>query len=471
MVLEQTVATAHEMRHADAAAIASGTPGGELMDRAGRAVATAVAAFTGLDEVLVLCGPGNNGGDGYVIARELMARGWPVRVAQLAPPASPEAIAAAALYHGPVEPFDKARPRAILVDALFGTGMTRMLAPKLADRLQKLMEGSWVRVAVDLPSGVGTDDGSLLGAGLPFDMTVALAALKPAHLLYPAATLCGRIVTADIGIPVETACWRLGAPKLPPPGATDHKYTRGFAMIVGGEMPGAAMLAARGAQAAGAGYVVLAGEADHVTEPASIIQKRAGAADLELLIEDKRIGAVVIGPGLGRDREASVRLDAALSDISHPLVLDADALVLLGASAIPVARRLHGRKAVLTPHEGEFARLFGSLPGNRIERARTAANMAQAVIVLKGPDTVVAAPDGKVKIADAPNFWLSTAGTGDVLSGVIAAMLSRGLEPFEAACAGVWLHGEAARIAGPAIAADDLMPALKQAFAGCVCLN
>src|SRR3546814_896457 len=185
-------------------------------------------------------------------------------------------------------------------------------------------------------------------------------------------------------------------------------------------------------------------------EPASIIQRQASSIDLEQLLDDERIGALVVGPGLGRDREALLRLDAALVQ-RHPLVLDADALVLLGASAVPVKKRLHGRTAILTPHEGEFTRLFGALPGSRIDRARAAAAASGAVIVLKGADTVVVAPDGRAGVAGVANFWLSTAGTGDVLSGVIAAMVARGLDPFDAACAGVWLHGEAGRPAGAAL--------------------
>ncbi|API58988.1 bifunctional ADP-dependent (S)-NAD(P)H-hydrate dehydratase/NAD(P)H-hydrate epimerase [Tardibacter chloracetimidivorans] len=471
IVLEQAVATADEMRRADAAAIAAGTPGEALMDRAGRAAASAIAAFTGPDHVLVLCGPGNNGGDGYVIARELAERGWPVTVGQLAPPSSREAVAAAAACPAPVEPLASVQPAPVLVDALFGTGMKRKLKPQVAGRLADLMGAANARIAIDLPSGVGTDDGALLGASLPFDMTIALAALKPAHLLYPAAGLCGRIVTADIGIPVETRCWRITKPRLSAPTFADHKYTRGFALVVEGAMPGAAMLAARGAQAAGAGYVVVAGTGAAPGGPDSVIQRQTDELELEQLLEDGRIGAVVVGPGLGRDREASVRLDAALSGPGCPLVLDADALVLLGASAIPVARRLHGRAAVLTPHEGEFVRLFGAQTGSRVDRARKAAATAQAVVVLKGPDTIVAAPDGRAAISGSPSFWLSTAGTGDVLSGVIAAMLARGLEPFEAACAGVWLHGEAARLAGPLINADALVPALNRTLADTACSN
>ncbi len=463
MVLDQPIATAEEMRAADAATIAGGVPGDELMDRAGRAVARAIVEFVGPDDVLILCGPGNNGGDGYVIARELAAKNWPITVAQSAPPNSAEAISAAARYEGTVCNLADAKPARIVVDALFGTGLRRPLDTKLAKRLETLMAAASTSIAVDLPSGVGTDDGALLGASRAFDMTVALGALKPAHLLYPAASLCGRLVVADIGISVTTDCALIGPLGISPPGFADHKYTRGFVFVIGGAMPGAALLSARAAQAAGAGYVVLAGEGAGQHEPASIIQRQAGSAELEDLVGDERIGALVVGPGLGRDREASLRLDAALSR-KHPLVLDADALVLLGGSAVPIERRLHGCTVVLTPHEGEFTRLFGALPGSRIDRARAAARQSGATIVLKGPDTVVAAPDGRTAVAAGASFWLATAGTGDVLAGVIGTMLTRGSDPFAAACAGVWLHGEAARRAGAAFNADALVRQIRSAL-------
>ena len=470
MVLGQPIATAAQMRAADAATIADGAAGAELMDRAGRAVARAIAAFCGPDPVLVLCGPGNNGGDGYVVARELAVRGWPVSVARLAPPKTRDAIAMAALYTGTITSIAEAHPAPILVDALFGTGQERPLDARLAARLEALMAAADVCVAVDLPSGVDADSGALLGAARAHHLTVALGALKPAHVLYPAAALCGRIVVADIGIRVATDCCRIEAPLLPPPGFADHKYTRGYVFVAGGAMPGASALSARAAQAAGAGYVMLARAEGGSPLPASIIERQAEPQALEAMLEDERIGAVVIGPGLGRDGPASQRLDAVL-DSGRALVLDADALILLGGDALPVARRLHGRPAVLTPHEGEFTRLFGDLGGSKIDRARAAAKTAGAVVVLKGPDTVVAAPDGRAAIAGRTSFWLSTAGTGDVLAGVIAAMLARGLPPFEAATAGVWLHGDAACRAGPALGADDLVPALKAAYADLTCPN
>lgn len=463
-VFKQFVATAAEMRAADAATIASGVSGDALMDRAGKAVATAVMRLVGPDPVLVLCGHGNNGGDGYVIARELEARGWPVSVARAADPKTAEAMAAAASYSGPIASLADVHAQPILVDALFGTGMRRPLDRTVARELGRLMAGAAASIAVDVPSGVDTDTGALLGAARAFDMTVAIGALKPAHLLYPSAGLCGRIVTADIGIQVETGCWRIGRPAIGCSGPGDHKYKRGFVTVVGGAMPGAGLLSARAAQAVGAGYVVLATIGAGMHEPASIVQRAVTAGELEESLRDERIGAIVAGPGLGRDREASLRLDAVLAQ-PHPVVIDADALVLLARSAVPLARRLGGRAVVLTPHEGEFRALFGDLPGSRIERARAAARTAGSVVVLKGPDTVVAAPDGRAAVAGSPCFCLATAGTGDVLSGVIGTLLARRLDPFDAASAGVWIHNEAAHRAGAGLNADDLIPAVKALIA------
>jgi len=466
------ILSSQEMRQAEVAAMA-GVTGARLMDRAGRAMADAIRAFACPMPTLILCGPGNNGGDGYVIAAELVRHGWPVTVASLGVPRTSEARGAAGRYHGPFTPFENAQPQPLLVDALFGTGLVRPLEARVAQRLAMLAGNARVAVAVDLPSGVDSDSGALLGAQAPFAMTIAAGALKRAHVLYPSAGICGRLVVADIGIamPENHDCHLIRQPVLNPPGPSDHKYTRGFVTVVGGEMRGAAVLSARAAQAAGAGYVVLADvENGAPFEPASIIQRCGSANDVESLLEDQRISALVVGPGLGRGRDAALRLDAALAR-PHRLVLDADALTLLSAAAVPLSRRLEGQAAVLTPHQGEFNRLFGELPGSRMDQARQAAETAGAVVLLKGPDAIIAAPDGRTAIDGRPCFWLATAGTGDVLSGVIGAMLARGLPPFEAACAGLWLHGEAAQVAGPALAADHLVPALRHALAEVSCPN
>jgi hydroxyethylthiazole kinase-like uncharacterized protein yjeF len=452
------ILTAAEMRAAEARAIAAGTPVETLMERAGAAAAEAAWRFAGPLPTLVLCGPGNNGGDGYVIARLLQDRGMDVRVAALSEPATDVATWARGLWHGPVEPLHDAAPATMLVDALFGTGLGRPLDPAPSARLAGLAAAASVRVAVDLPSGVSTDDGAILSPVPDADLTVTFASLKPAHLLQPAARHMGRIVVADIGVEAQGMLGRVERPRLNSPGPDDHKYSRGYVAVVSGDMPGAGVLAASAAARAGAGYVRLIGPASGLPVPAAIVQS-GGEADLL----DIRIGAVAIGPGLGREAKARALLEQAFES-GHKLVLDADALVLM-ADGILAARS--GQMPILTPHAGEFARMFGTLPGSKVEQAREAARRAGGVIVFKGPDTIVAAPDGRAAISASGSPWLASAGTGDVLSGVVAAMRARGLDAFEAACAGVWLHARAAHQFGAGLVADDLLAALPAALAEC----
>lgn len=436
----RVVLTAAEMRTAEEAAIAAGTPVEELMERAGRSAGEAIWRYAGPLPALVLCGPGNNGGDGYVIARAFRARGMMVRVAALAEPKSEAARKARAAWDGPVEALAGAKPAPLLIDALFGTGLARPLDDAVSRRLCDLP--AEVRVAVDLPSGVATDDGRVLSPVPDYDLTVTFQTLKPSHLLQPAARHMGRLVVADIGIEAAGGLHEIGAPELPPPGPDDHKFSRGLVTIVAGDLAGAAALAAAAAVRAGAGVVRLQARGFVPGLPAAVVQRPGDPLDR---LDDPRIGALLIGPGLIDGGEAL--LEAALAS-GHPLVLDAGALRLLGA------RRAEG--AILTPHDGEFRALFGALAGSKVERARAASARSGAVVVYKGPDTVVAAPDGRAAI-HASSSRLATAGTGDVLAGVVAAMRARGLEPFEAACAGVWLHGRAAERAGPGLIADDLV--------------
>lgn len=430
----------------------AGTSVHELMERAGAAVAEVAWRFAGMPPTLILCGPGNNGGDGYVAARHLAARGVPVRVAASDEPRTEAASVARAGWTGPVETLAEAHAAPLLIDCLYGTGLRRGLEDAEAERLIELAHAARLRIAVDLPSGVASDDGVLLSAVPDYELTVALGALKPSHLLQPAARHCGRVVVADIGLgPIFSDLVEIARPSLPTPGPDDHKYTRGFVAVVGGAMPGAALLAAGAAQRL-AGYVTVSGE---------------GGGALSLVhrdgLDDKRIAAAVVGPGLGRHDAASALLEAALR-AGHPLVIDADGLVLLGT---PERVRALAHIPILTPHEGEFAALFGALPGSKVDRARAAAARANAVVVLKGADSVVAHPDGRAAIAPEAPAWLASAGTGDVLAGIIAGLRCR-LDPFEASCAGLWLHGEAARLAGTGLIADDLIDHLAPALEQCL---
>ncbi len=445
----QPIVTAAEMRAAEAACIAGGVSTQTLMARAGAGVAEWVRRLHAGHDVLILCGPGNNGGDGYVAATILRNAGVAVRVAATGMPRSEAAAHARLGWTGPIEEIQDALSAPIIVDALFGTGLSRGLEPALAARLGVLVGGARLAVAVDLPSGAETESGAVLSPVPDFQLTLALGALKPAHLLQPAARHSRAVRVIDIGVTVESATSVVACPALAAPGPDTHKYSRGMVAVMAGAMPGAATLAATAALRGGAGYVALIGGA--ATGVQAIVQ-RAFANDV---LSDRRIGAVVIGPGLGRGTEAERRLAAAIK-ADCPLVIDGDALHLLDLAAI--ADR--SAAVVLTPHQGEFDALFGMGEGGKIDRARVAAQKSGATVIFKGADTVIAAPNGKVRIGEPASCWLSTAGTGDVLAGLVGAMLAGGLAPLEAASAAVWMHGEAARHIGGAFIADDLAAAL-----------
>lgn len=450
------ILTAAQMREAEQAVFATGIPEYELMERAGAAAAEIIWRAGAKRDALVLCGPGNNGGDGFVIARQLRSRGVPVRVAALGESRTESARKARAAWNGPIEPFDQAGPATQIIDALFGTGLSRGLDAAVAERLCDLTGGATFSYAVDLPSGVDTDSGALLSPVPNFGICIALGALKPAHVLHPAAGLCRRLVCADIGIAASGTIHHLSPPSLACPLASDHKYSRGLVAVVGGEMAGAGRLAARAAARSGAGMVRHLTSLDGAAALDAVITTQVRAVDeIKARLGDVRLAAVVVGPGLGRGGDAQDRL-AAVLPCGHPLVLDADALTLLGGAGMESIP--HG--SILTPHEGEFAALFGDLQGSKIARTVDAAQRASSVVVLKGADSVIAAPDGRIAVATGASPWLSTAGTGDVLAGLAAGRLAVAGDPFRAACEAVWLHGEAARRAGAAFVADDLIAQL-----------
>jgi hydroxyethylthiazole kinase-like uncharacterized protein yjeF len=309
-----------------------------------------------------------------------------------------------------------------------------------------------VKVACDLPSGVESDSGAELSAVPTFDLTVTFGALKPAHRLYPAMQKCGRVVLADIGIDAQAQWHEIAPPQLPPLDPGGHKYDRGLVHALAGKMPGAIALAATAAARAGAGYVRVSTSRHIENLPAAVVQ--VDTAD----VNDERIGCLLVGPGMG---DIPQLLTLALTSRA-PKVIDADAITHLGEP-----ERLKGQDSIITPHEGEFRRLFGEIDGTKPERALAAARLSGAVLVYKGPDTLVAAPDGRLAFRPPAPAWLASAGTGDVLAGVIAAMRARGLPAFEAACTGVWLQAKAAELAGPQMIADDLAAAIPAALRLC----
>lgn len=447
-----------ETRAAEQAVFDTGVEDYALMCTAGRAAAEAIWRIGHRRSTLVLCGPGNNGGDGFVIARTLREHGVPVRVAATGASKTPSSQRARADWDGPVEDIATAEPAAQVVDALFGIGLTRGLDPDLAGRLCALVEGAQRSYAVDVPSGVESDAAALLSPVPRFDICLALGVLKPCHVLLPGADRAHNLVHVPIGLDAKEAPVRvLAAPRLSAPARDAHKYTRGLVAVVAGRMAGASALAAEAAARGGAGYVRIVGAQAILDLPHAIV--RASSRD-ETALTDTRVAALLIGPGLGREPEAEARLREALAP-GHPAVIDADGLIALartGFGVMPPA-------CILTPHQGEFAALFGAMPGNRIMQALAAARTSGAVVVLKGNDTVIAAPDGRCRVAVGARSWLSTAGTGDVLAGLCAARLAVTGDPMQAACEAVWLHAEAARRAGGAFIADDLLAHIPPAIA------
>jgi hydroxyethylthiazole kinase-like uncharacterized protein yjeF len=456
--------TPAETALADRTAIAMGQPVQTLMENAGRAIARAVCARIRPCRTLILCGPGNNGGDGYVAARHLTRAGWPVAVAALAPPKG-DAAPAAARWRGPVADFTApaAARAALVIDAVFGAGLTRDLDPSVADVLRAARRV----VAVDVPSGLDGATGQVRGFAPPAELTVTFFRLKPGHKLLPGRQLCGETVLADIGLPaavlqtVRPRTWLNGPPlwRLPVPVAESHKYSRGHVTVLGGaSMTGAARLAAAAARRGGAGMVTIAalgcGDVYRCGEPGVIVDE----SPVETLLHDPRRTAWVCGPGLGIDAARSAM--KVLMGSGRAVVVDADAL-----TACAGAPDLLRGATVLTPHAGEFARVFGAPGSDRLASVRAAAAQTGAVVLLKGSDTVIAAPDGRVAINDSAPPDLATAGAGDVLSGLVAALLAQGMEAWPAACAAAWLHGRAAALVGPGLIAEDLPAVLPRAFA------
>ncbi len=457
--------TPTEMGQADQAAARYGHPGPDLMEAAGRAVARAVQRHVGRCRVLVLAGPGNNGGDGYIAARLLAQEGWPVRVAALAPPRSgSDAAGAARLWFGPHVPFsaEEASRADVVVDAVFGAGLTRAVEGLVAETLKAARRV----VAVDVPSGLDGATGLTLGYAPTAELTVTFFRLKPGHLLLPGRNLCGRIELADIGIP-DTVLDEIASDtfanlptmwQLPELTAMSHKYTRGHVTVVGGAaMTGAARLAAEAARRAGAGMVTIAarGAADTYRsgEPGLLVNE----ADIASLLKDDRRKVWVCGPGLGPEDARAVF--PALIAAGRTVVGDADVFSAFSGDA----DSLKGA-SVLTPHAGEFARVFGAPARDRLSAAREAAARTGAVVLLKGADTIIAAPDGRAAVNFSAPPWLATAGAGDVLSGIIGGLLAQRMPPWEAAAAGAYLHGRAAALAGPGLVVEDLLPALVRAL-------
>ena len=482
-----------EMAQADRLTIAGGVAGLTLMERAGAAVADAVAGRHPVrSRVVVLAGPGNNGGDGFVAARLLAQRGFNVdlmlagEVARL----KGDAAAAAAKWKGPVAPpqpdgFANAR---VIVDALFGAGLDRPAEGHARAMIEAMNAQAAPILAIDLPSGINGSTGAVMGTAVKATQSVTFFRKKVGHMLLPGRLHCGRVSVADIGIPATVLAeigvqtfentpqlWRGVFPRAQVGG---HKYDRGHAVVVSGPLwsTGAARLAARAALRAGAGLVTIASPRDALAVNAAaslavMVRPVDGASELAEFLTDRRLNTVALGPGLGVGASTCEAVLTALSG-ERAVVLDADAITSFAGDPARLADALRargGKPTLMTPHEGEFQRYFAPLDqrtkvGSKLERARLAASLVGATIVLKGPDTVVTAPDGRAAIAANAPPYLATAGAGDVLTGMAAGLLAQGMPAFEAAAAAVWFHGEAALAVGPGLISEDLPEALAKVY-------
>ena len=486
--MRMEILTVSEMTAADQAAIAGGTSGFALMRSAGQAVAEVAEAMAERGRIVVVAGRGNNGGDGFIAAAELAARGRDVSVILLCDRATlkGDAALASAEWKGEVLPCDPkalGRPN-LIIDALFGAGLNRAVKGDPFAMIAAMNASGAPILSVDLPSGINGDTGEVMGIAVEASATVTFFRRKPGHLLLPGRIHCGEVEVADIGI--DTDVLDAIAPKtfenvpdlwadtFPSPQADGHKYARGHAVVVSGDLvsTGAARLSARAALRAGAGLVTVASPRDALSVNAAaltavMVRETETAQQFADLLTDKRLNACVIGPASGVGARTRDMVLAALS-AQRSVVLDADALTSFANDPDVLFAAIKNRndpQVILTPHDGEFARLFSALQSahphaSKLERARLAASQSGAVVLLKGADTVIAAPDGRAAItANAPP-WLATAGSGDVLAGIIGGMLAQRVPAFEAACIGAWMHGEAGQEFGPGLIAEDLPEAL-----------
>jgi NAD(P)H-hydrate epimerase len=475
------ILNAEQSRQVDTLTIENGTPGFQLMESAGAAVSAVILKRFKICPVLVLCGPGNNGGDGFVIAWQLKKAGWPVRVACLVKRAAlkNDAARAAKSWDADIETLNSnlsLKETGLIVDAVFGTGFLGTLEPEMITLFDKVRGRKIPVIAVDIPSGINATTGNVAAGTLGAVLTLTFTRKKPAHLLLPAKILCGEVQVALIGISDKTVNLvhdnvfenhpSLWIKEYPQPHALMHKYDRGHVVVAGGsKRTGAACLAAAAAQKIGAGLVSIAAPAEsafiYSCYRASIMVDSWGTIEeLKAILRDVRKNTVILGPGAGTDGAAKEMMNAALA-FGKTAVLDADVFTAYQSNPKELFEKI-SQKCILTPHEGEFERLFPDVTGSKLDRTRKAAKICNAIVLLKGADSVLAAPDGRAIINSNAPPTLATGGSGDVLSGLIAGLAAQGMPPFLATAAATWLHGEAAEKYGFCLTAEDIISTLNQ---------
>lgn len=475
------ILTAEQMKKADLEAIAGGIPAIQLIDTAARGLADIIGKNYEPRPVLFLNGPGNNGADGWIAAQYLKDAGWDVRVACTVKKSElkHDAKQAAEKWDGEAEALNsnlslKGNP--LIVDCIYGTGYSGTLPPEIVTLFDKIRQRKLGVVAADVPSGMNATTGASSPGTLKADLTVAFCRKKIAHVTMPGKELCGKVRVAPVQIPDTTIAAQgstvfennpgLWLKDFPIPGPATHKYDRGHAVIYGGDKTGAAKLAAAGAQRAGAGLVSIATRAETKATfdnfRASIMtQQWDTSEDFKSILRDERKNVVLLGPGAGDPARLRESVETTLA-FNKAAVLDADVFTVFKDNARDLFTQLSPDKHVLTPHEGEFARIFGEMEGSKLERAWKAAKIANAVVVLKGSDTIIAAPDGTAVINTNAPSTLATAGSGDVLAGLITGLMAQGMTPFMAASAGVWLQAETARNFGLGLTAEDIIHHIPQ---------
>jgi NAD(P)H-hydrate epimerase len=477
--LDNTVAllTTDDMKKAEAYADKNGTSYLQMMENAGQAIYDCVNQHYSKRKVVVLCGPGNNGGDGFVVARLLKQNGWDVIIAGEAVAKTADSEHMRQLWEDAILPLqpDVLDGNPLVIDALFGAGLMRPLEGNYGAIVQEMNNRGLDVIAVDIPSGVDGNTGEILGIAPKAQHTVTFLRKKPGHLLVPAKARCGVITVADIAIPEE--CLQEIKPPIfenspclwdvPAPPEEGHKYTRGHTAVLAGEMSGAPRIAARAARRVGSGLVTLAGPKDIYSvlateEPGALLHHLDTDKDLKTLLDNPKITSWLVGPGYGVGEKTMDTVQQILQK-NQQTVLDADALTSFEHQPEVLFSALH-ENTVLTPHEGEFKRLFPNLKKDKLHNAQKAAKLSGAVVVLKGPDSIIASPDGTAVINSNGSPALATAGSGDALAGIIAGLLAQGMEPFEAAAAGVYLHAETANIFGEGLIAEDIPETLPKAL-------